>query len=93
MHTYDEVRKDWETLWAINPAYDMTGGYVDQYDLDKLLKSPTKTIAKECMLDQMRYWFHVGPDVQTSPRKSREKLEHLLRHSPEVVAIKQKYNF
>ncbi len=60
--TYDEVRKDWEYLWNINPADDMTGGYVDQDDLDKLLKKPTKITARECMQKQIGYWFQVGPD-------------------------------
>ena len=40
---------------------DMTGGYVDSNDLDKLLKSPTKKTARECLKSQIQYWFQVGP--------------------------------
>lgn len=59
---YAESRNDHEYLWDIAPAYDMTGGYVDQDDLEKLLQSPTKKTATECYNTQIGYWFEVGPD-------------------------------
>ena len=40
----------------------MTGGYVDQDDLEKLLKTPTKTTATQCLTDQIHYWYRVGPE-------------------------------
>lgn len=60
--TYDQAYKDHEYLWSIGPAADMSGGYVDQEDLDKLLKSPTKRTAKDCLCSQIVYWFQIGPD-------------------------------
>lgn len=63
MATYEQARADHEYLWeTYGPAYDMTGGYVDQEDLDKLLKRPTKATARDCYQNQIRYWFDVGPD-------------------------------
>ncbi len=87
MRTYDEVRKDWETLWAIAPAGDMTGGYVDQQDLDRLLKSPTKRTARECMESQIDYWFQVGPgDERECP-----PVDTFIESNPDVRAIAEKY--
>jgi len=60
--TYEQARADHEYLWAIGPAEDMTGGYVDQHDLAALLRSPTKTTARRCYVRQIDYWFQVGPD-------------------------------
>ena len=59
--SYEQAREDHEYLWGIAPAYDMTGGYVDQEDLALLLRSPTKKTARDCYCDQIRYWFE-GPD-------------------------------
>ena len=61
--TYEQAFKDWSYLWSIGQATDMTGAYVDQDDLEKLLKSPTKKTAKRCLCDQINYWFDTGPDV------------------------------
>lgn len=62
--TYDEVLADWKALFEdMAPAEDMTGGYVDQDDLHRLLMSPTKATAKGCLLSQIHYWFQVGPDA------------------------------
>ena len=60
--TYEQVREDHEYLWSIAAAYDMTGGYVDQQDLQKLLESPTKATARDCYRNQIYYWFQSGPD-------------------------------
>ena len=59
--TYDQAREDHEYLWnTYGPAFDMTGGYVDQEDLWKLMKSPTKKTARECYESQVAYWFASG---------------------------------
>lgn len=60
--TYDQALIDWKYLFeGIAAAEDMTGGYVDQEDLDKLLKNPTKKTAKKCLINQIQYWFDIGP--------------------------------
>jgi hypothetical protein len=63
---YEQALKDWQYLWDIDPAYDMTGGYVDQDDLDALLHNPTKTTAKNCLISQIYYWFEVGTESKGS---------------------------
>lgn len=63
MSSYDQAFKDWDYLWTTyGEAHDMTGGYVDQDDLKKLLRSPTKATAASCLISQIGYWFSVGPD-------------------------------
>lgn len=85
--TYKEVYRDWSYLWNIGPAYDMTGGYVDQEDLRILLSNPSKVTARDLLINQIEYWFEVGPDTQASSRKSKESLETLLREDREVLKI------
>lgn len=81
MTTYKQARADHEYLWAIDEAYDMTGGYVDSDDLKKLLQSPTKVTARECYIDQIYRWFAVGPaDGSTA-----------WRNDPEVMRIADRY--
>ena len=60
--TYEQARADHEYLWDIAPAKDMTGGYVDQEDLRKLLRSPSKVTARKIYIHQIEYWFDRGPD-------------------------------
>ena len=60
--SYKETYKDWKYLFDIGPASDMTGGYVDSEDLDKMLKSPTKKTAENCLYNQIVYWFDVGTE-------------------------------
>lgn len=60
--TYDEVKKQHDLLWSFGAASDMTGGYVDQNDLNKLLSNPSKKTAKHCMENQIRYWLQVGTE-------------------------------
>ncbi len=63
MNTYEQARKDHEYLWeTYAPAKDMTGGYVDQDDLQKLLENPTKKTARDCYVSQIIYWIEMGPD-------------------------------
>jgi len=61
--TYKQALEDHSYLWSIGPADDMTGGYVDSEDLDKLFKKPTKVTARNCLCDQIEYWFSKGPDI------------------------------
>ena len=60
---YLQALSDRQYLWqTYGPARDMTGGYVDQDDLEKLLMSPTKTTATQCLTNQIHYWYRVGPE-------------------------------
>lgn len=78
--TYEQAYQDWEYLWSIAPAHDMTGSYVDQEDLAKLLKKPTKKTAKECLCAQIDYWFQAGPDIEKrSGGNSSEYIENDLK--------------
>ena len=62
MASYQQAFKDWSYLWeTYGPAEDMTGAYVDQGDLAKLLRSPTKRTAATCLESQILYWFDAGP--------------------------------
>lgn len=63
MNTYEQAKADHAYLWSYAPAQDMSGGYVDQGDLYKLLEKPTKGTARDCFERQIRYWFQVGPDL------------------------------
>lgn len=70
MSRYDQALADWEYLWTTyGPAEDMTGAYVDQDDLKKLLRSPTKKTAAECLEAQIDYWFTAGPDTSVNGRE------------------------
>jgi len=61
--TYEQVLKDWQVLFEdIGMARDMTGGYVESEDLIKLLKSPSRATAKDCLKRQIKYWLEKGPD-------------------------------
>lgn len=65
-HTYEQAFADHSYLWeAYGPARDMTGGYVDQEDLAKLLRSPSKATARKCLIDQIEYWFDMGVEEQS----------------------------
>ena len=60
---YVQARKDHECLWdTYAPASDITGAYVDQDDLADLLRSPTKTTARNCYVRQIQHWFRFGPE-------------------------------
>lgn len=83
--SYEQARKDHEYLWSIAPAHDMTGAYVDQEDLQKLLRSPTKATARDCYLAQIEFWFQSGPDVGDGngdiPWDDPRVLEIAIRHN------------
>ena len=73
--TYEQAYKDHKYLWAIAPANEMTGGYVDQDDLDRMLKKPTKTTAKACLCAQIDYWFANGVDNNDDTRTAADMAE------------------
>ena len=84
MMTYEQARADHEYLWSTYaPADDMTGAYVDQDDLDRLLKSPTKAMARKCYMAQIHYWFDAGPDTALP-------LDDW-RNDPEVAVIAERH--
>ncbi len=86
--TYEQAYKDHSYLWVtIGAAFDMTGGYVDQDDLNKLLYSPTKKTAKECLCGQIAYWFDVGIDEYR-----QISFESILREYPEIEKIMERHN-
>lgn len=87
--TYEEVYEDWKYLWDIAPADDMTGGYEDQYDLERLLKKPNKQTAKYCLERQMGYWFQAGPD----PFEVTRVYSVLKEDYPRIEQIRVKYDF
>lgn len=91
MTSYAQAKKDHEYLWSIGPAYDMTGGYVDQDDLTRLLNSPTKVTARGCLVRQIEYWFQVGPDTHDDAGKSRRELHRLIETDLRVREIGNRY--
>ena len=84
---YDQAYKDHCYLWSIAPADDMTGAYVDQDDLDKLLESPNKKTAKECLCKQINYWFQVGPD----PFDANPDPQYHIDNDPVVAEIAERH--
>lgn len=60
--THEMAYRDRQYLWNICPAADMTGGYEDQGDLERLLKTPTKSMAAQCLSRQIEYWFQKGTE-------------------------------
>lgn len=84
--SYKEVYEDWDYLFDISPAYDMTGGYEDQNDLKLMLTNPTKKQAEECLKGQIYYWFQVGPeDIRNCGFQS------LVESYPRIIDIMEKY--
>lgn len=85
--TYEQAYADHSYLWQTHgPASDMTGAYVDQDDLARLLKSPTKATARDCLEDQIDHWFSVGPEdgkIDWSDPEIREIAE---RHGKDTPA-------
>lgn len=86
---YEDVYADWKYLWSIAPANDMTGGYVDQDDLKRLLKSPSKKTATYCLKRQMEYWFQAGPDGFECGRD----YEGLCEQHENIETIRVKYSY
>jgi hypothetical protein len=84
--THDIAYQDRQYLWSFSPAADMTGAYEDQYDLERLLKTPTKAMAAQCLTSQISYWFDKGTqDGGTT------QVADLLRTDPKVRAIYKRH--
>lgn len=84
--TYEQAFEDHQYLWAIGAAYDMTGGYVDSQDLDKLLANPTKTTARKCLISQIEYWFQAGTEDG-----GHAEMQAAYDNDPEVAKIADRY--
>lgn len=60
---FHQVHSDRAFLWCnLGPARDMTGGYVDQDDLELILSNPTKATARKILINHIRYWFDKGTE-------------------------------
>ncbi len=77
--SYEQAWADRLYLWSeYGPADDMTGAYVDQGDLEKLLRSPTKATACACLCRQIDYWFRRGPcETDRQPDPTDERLQEI----------------
>lgn len=80
--TYEVAYRDRQYLWSISPARDMTGGYVDQEDLERMLKTPTKAMAAKCLRAQIEYWFERGTESG-----AERHVSELLESDDEIRAI------
>lgn len=87
---YQQALSDWETLWKVGAAHDMTGGYVDQQDLDRLLRNPTKAMATKCLISQINYWFEAG--IETGTEKGKPAALVLAEH-PHLEPIAIRYGY
>ena len=84
--TYAQARRDHEYLWSTYcAADDMTGGYVESEDLDRLLRKPTKATARGIYVDQILHWFDAGPEVLCLRKNGWET-------DPEVAAIAERHD-
>lgn len=83
--TYEQARADHEYLWAYGEMEDISGAYVDQGDLKRLLESPNKVTARQCYESQIIAWFEIGPD-KTSQGGDGWKTD------PMVYEIAQRHN-
>lgn len=88
--TYEQALSDHDYLWEIAPADDMTGGYEDQNDLARLLRSPTKATARDCLCSQIEYWFFKGPDSMTFRRL--RSWRDLIPQYPRLVEIAERHD-
>ena len=88
--TFDQARDDHVYLWqTYGAAYDMTGGYVDQHDLWRLLENPSKTTARKCYEDQIQYWFESGCDEMAFRPDSIDWTDSMIREIAERHGIDQ----
>ena len=91
-YKYSDVHHDWHYLFSVEPADDMTGGYVDQDDLKRMLDNPTKKQAVSCMVDQILYWFAVGPENHMKKFESSIAYrDYLINKDPRIAGMIEKY--
>ncbi|MBA1280288.1 hypothetical protein [Stutzerimonas stutzeri] len=84
--THAIAYRDRQYLWRFSPARDMTGAYVDQQDLERLLEKPTKTMAVRCLENQIEYWFQAGTEDG-----GKTQVAELLQTDAEVRAIYERH--
>lgn len=84
--THEIAYRDRQYLWKLCPAADMTGGYEDQGDLERLLKTPTKAMAAQCLSSQIDYWFRKGTEDG-----GEEQVADFLRTDPHVRDIYERH--
>ena len=90
--TYEQAKEDHEYLWeTYGPADDMTGGYVDSEDLDKMLKTPSKKMASKCLKHQIYYWFQVGTESGAGGCDAGKTPSELVDDYPEIIDIAERY--
>lgn len=58
--TFEEVKKDYLELMGIGIPQDMTGGFVAEEHMERVIRNPTKSNAKRYMLDVINYGFQAG---------------------------------
>ena len=90
MIKYEQAFSDWEYLWDIAPACDMTGAYVDQGDLDDLLRKPMKATARDCLSKQIEYWFSAGPDNYDG-KIPASTFDELVEMYPDIIEIMERH--
>lgn len=88
--SYKETYKDWKYLFDIGPASDMTGGYVDSEDLDRMLKTPTRKMAERCLSSQITYWFQVGTEDGCGDCCGMMPID-LVDEFPEIIEIAERH--
>lgn len=87
MITHQQAYSDRQYLWQTHgQAYDMTGGYVESEDLEKMLKSPTKRTATKCLCNQIHYWFEAGAE------EYHRHTEYIDWSDPKVREIAERHN-
>lgn len=81
----ERARADHERPWTdYAPADDRTGGTVDQADLSRLMRSPTKATAATVYERQIEYWLDKGPDMNVRVRRG---LDDRVADDPRLAAI------
>ena len=91
--SYKKAYEDHSFLFGIGPASDMTGGYVDSEDLDKLLKSPSRKTAEGVLWSQRNYWFQVGTEGGAGGDYCGMMPVELVDEFPRIAEIAEEYNF
>lgn len=88
--SYKQTYADHKYLFDIGPAADMTGGYVDSEDLDKMLKTPTRKMAESCLLHQIQYWFQAGTEDMGGDNCNKMPID-LVDEFPRIIEIAEDY--
>lgn len=83
---YERTYADWKYLFdTVGVAHNMTGAYQDQYDLDRLIRSPSKATAVKVMMNQMAYWFRSG--IEFNEMHMNKSIYDLVLEYPRIADI------